>query len=105
MLFDENIDTDDLVLCDTKYGYSVARVVDIIPQLGYEGVNVTKEIICKVDFSDFEKRKESRKKAQKLKSKMDKKVKELQGIALIEVMAENNPELKNMLNEYKELMR
>lgn len=103
-LYDEKVNVDNLVLCDTQYGYAVARVVNIMPLDEYEGVNITKEVICKVDFTDFEKRKERRKKAQKLKSEMDKKVKELQDIALIELMAEKNPELKTMLEEYKSLM-
>ncbi len=104
-LYDEKVNVDNLVLCDTQYGYAVARVVNIMPLDEYEGVNITKEVICKVDFTDFEKRKEHRKKAQKLKSEMDKKVKELQDIALIELMAEKNPELKTMLEEYKNLMQ
>lgn len=37
------------------------------------------------------------------KKEMDKKVKELQGLALYKMMAENSPELKSMLSEYEEL--
>jgi hypothetical protein len=103
--FDEYIQVDDLVLCDTQNGYSVAKVTDIMNQSEYNGVDVTKEIICKVDFTDFETRKENREKAKKLKAEMDRKVKELQGIALIELMAEKNPELKDMLDAYKNLVQ
>lgn len=35
---------------------------------------------------------------------MDKKVKEVQGLALIELLSEKSPELKTMLGEYKSLM-
>lgn len=103
-LYDEKVNVDDLVLCDTQYGYAVARVVHIIPPENYEGVNITKEVICKVDFNDFEKRKEAKCRVKKLKSLMDKKIKELLDIALIELMAEKNTELKTMLDEYKGLM-
>lgn len=103
-LYDEKVNVDDLVLCDTQYGYAVARVVHIMPLEEYEGVNITKEVICKVDFNDFEKRKDVKCRAKKLKSSMDKMVKELQDIALVELMAEKNPELKTMLDEYKSLM-
>lgn len=103
-LFDTNVTVDDLVLCDTSCGYSVAKVVEIIPKSEYEGVNVTKEIVCKVDFTNFETRKENRAKAAKLKVDMDKKIKEMQELAVFEMMAEKNPELKEMLEAYKELM-
>ena len=103
-LYDEKVNVDDLVLCDTQYGYAVARVVNIMPLEEYEGVNITKEVICKVDFDDFEKRKDAKRRAKKLKSSMDKIVKELQDIALVELMAEKSPELKSMLDKYKELM-
>lgn len=103
-LFDTDVNVDDLVLCDTSCGYSVAKVVEIVPKSEYEGVNVTKEIVCKVDFTNFETRKENRAKAAKLKVDMDKKIKEMQELAVFEMMAEKNPELKEMLKAYKELM-
>jgi hypothetical protein len=104
-LFDTNIVVNDLVLCDTQNGYGVAKVEEIVSQNDYNGVPVTKEIICKVDFTDFEQRKENRAKAKQLKVDMDKKIKGLQEIALYEMMAEKCPELKDMLNAYKELMK
>lgn len=103
-LFDNNIGVDDLVLCDTSNGYGVAKVTEIIPQNEYEGASVTKEIICKVDFTDFEQRKENREKAKKLKVEMDKKIKDLQELTLYEMMAEKCPELREMLDMYKTLV-
>lgn len=103
-LFDNNIGVDDLVLCDTSSGYGVAKVTEIIPQNEYEGASVTKEIICKVDFTDFEQRKENREKAKKLKVEMDKKIKDLQELTLYEMMAEKCPELREMLDMYKKLV-
>ena len=103
-LFDEYISVDDCVLCDTSYGYSVGKVVEIINKDEYEGADVTKEIICFVNFADFEQRKKNREEAKKLKSEMDKKMKEMQELALYEMMAEKSPELKEMLDNYKALM-
>ncbi len=103
-LFDNNIRVDDFVLCDTSNGYGVAKVTEIIPQDIYEGASVTKEIICNVDFTDFEQRQENRKQAKKLKAEMDKKIKTLQELTLYEMMAEKCPELKDMLDTYKKLM-
>ena len=103
-LFDTNIVIDDYVLCDTQNGYGVAKVIKIMPKSEYEGVKITREIICKVDFADFEKRKENRAKAIKLKTDMDKKIKEMQELAIFEMMAKESPELKEMLDTYKDLM-
>lgn len=63
-----------------------------------------KTIICKVDFADFETRKANREKAKKLKAEMDKKIKNLQEVAVYEMMAEKCPELKEMLDAYKKLI-
>ena len=103
-LFNDELEVDDCVLCDTRNGYSVGKIVEIISKDEYNGVEITKEIICYVDFSDFEQRKKNREEAKKLKSEMDKKMKEMQELALYEMMAEKSPELKAMLDNYKALM-
>lgn len=103
-LFDNSVDVDDLVLCDTENGYGVAKVFEIINKDDYNGVEIKKEIICKVDFTAFEQRKKNREEAKKLKSEMDKKMKEMQELALYEMMAEKSPELKEMLEAYKGLV-
>ena len=102
-LFDEYVIVDDYVLCDTANGYGVAKVIDIIAKDEYDG-DVTKEIICGLNFVDFEQRKKNREEAKKLKSEMDKKMKEMQELALYEMMAEKSPELKEMLDAYKGLV-
>ena len=102
-LFDENINVDDCVLCDTANGYGVAKVIDIIAKDEYDG-DVTKEIICRVDFTNFEQRKKNREEAKKLKIEMDKKMKEMQELALYEMMAKDCPELAEMLETYKGLV-
>lgn len=103
-MFEDYIDVDDYVLCDTSNGYSVAKVAKIINKDEYDGVSVTKEIVCPVYFVAFEQRKKNREEAKKLKSEMDKKMKEMQELALYEMMAEKSPELKEMLDNYKALM-
>ena len=102
-LFDNDIEVDDLVLCDTQRGYNVAKVTEIIKQEDYSGVTITKEIICKVDFSNFEKRKEIRKRKEAIKKQMDKMVKQNQELVLYQMLAEKNPDMKAMLDEYAAL--
>lgn len=103
-LFDKDVFPNDLVLCDTANGYGVARVVSITPKNEWEGTVVTKEIICKVDFSEFEARKELRKQKENLKKMMDKMVAENQELILYQAIAEKNPEMAAMLAEYKNLV-
>lgn len=103
-LFDTSVLIGDCVLCDTANGYNVAKVVNIISKEEYVGEKVTKEIICKVDFSEFEKRKELRKKKENIKKQMDKMVKDNQELVLYQMLAEKNPEMAKMLEEYKQLM-
>ena len=66
--------------------------------------NITAEIISYVDTSAYEERVEKRKAAEKLKKVMDKVIKEMDENSKYEMYAERNPELKEMLNAYKELV-
>ena len=55
-------------------------------------------------MTKYNERKEKAQKISTLKGQMDKKVKELQGVALYELMAKDSPELKEMLDKYKQLI-
>lgn len=102
-LFDELV-VGDFVLVDTSNGYSVATISEIFTKVDYEELGSplpTREVICKIDFTAFDERKERRAKAIKLKHEMDEIVKSLQEIAVFELLAEKSPELKSMLDEYK----
>ena len=102
-LFDSSISLDDCVLCDTANGYGVAKIVDIKAQEEYVGATVTKEIICKVDFTDFNNRIETRKKKEAIKKTMDKMIKENQEVVLYKMLAESNPDMAKLLEEYQSL--
>ena len=102
-LFDESICEGDLVLVDAESGFSVCKVKEIIPKCEYEGITVTKEIVCKVDFSAYENRKEARKFKESLKKQMDKMVAENQELILYQAIAEKNPVMAQMLEDYKKL--
>lgn len=103
-LFDKDVSVGDTVLCDTQNGYAVGKVQCLIPKEDYVGTAVTKEIICKVDFSEFEKRKENRKKKETLKKRMNEMVKENQELVLFQMLAEKNPEMKALLDEYNNVV-
>ena len=74
-------------------------------------VNITAEIICKVDTSAYDKRVEERKKkeerkkeADKIKKQMDKMITEMDQTKRYEMYANDNPELAEKLKVYKELI-
>ena len=97
------IKVNEYVLCDTQYGYNVAKVVDVMSQEEY-GKSVTKEIICKCDFTAYETRKDIRNKVKMVKKKLDKAVKENQNMTLYKAIAKDNSEVANLLSEYEKLL-
>lgn len=66
--------------------------------------NITAEVICKVDTSAYSKRVENRKEAEKIKQKMNHIIKQIDEDNKYEMYAERNPELKRLLEAYKELI-
>ena len=75
-------------------------------------VNITAEVICKVDTSAYDKRVEERKEkakrkkeADKIKKQMDKMIEEMDQTNRYEMYASDNPELAEKLKMYKELLR
>ena len=74
-------------------------------------VNITAEVICKVDTSAYDKRVEERKEkaerkkeADKIKKQMDKMITEMDQTKRYEMYANDNPELAEKLKAYKELI-
>ena len=103
--FDSNISVDDIVVVKTgHHGFSLAKVVLIPNEEDMREVHHDREVVCRVDFSKFNARVEARKRATELKREMEKHMREAQELALYEMLAEKDPTLKTMLEEYKALM-
>lgn len=73
--------------------------------------NITREVICKIDTSAYDKRVEEYKKkaerkkeADKIKKQMDKMIAEMDQTKRYEMYASDNPELAEKLKAYKELI-
>lgn len=66
--------------------------------------NITAEVICKVDTSSYDNRVEDRKRAVDVKKKMDTMIKKMDETMKYEMYAERNPEFKELLEAYKELV-
>lgn len=105
-LYDENINVDDIVVVQSgHHGLGIAKVVSInSEEFDAKSVQCGREIITKVDFTAYEERKSKAEKIKSLKKQMDAKVKELQNQAIYEMLAEKDPALKTMLDEYKNLL-
>lgn len=101
-LFDEDIGVDDCVLVDTQIGYQAARVTEIMDKSETK-TQPTKEVICRLDFSAFEKRKKNEARRKELKKKMDQEIKKVQEEILYETLSEKSPELAALLDEYRKL--
>ena len=102
---------DDIAVGDSVLVTGVCKdvcVVDEILTAEEEKEKTTKTIIaevkCKVDLSAYETRVQNRKKAEELRKKMDEKIAEINELDKYVVYAEKNPELANMLSEYRELV-
>ena len=103
-LYDEEIAVDDMVVVKTAHhGFAIAKVITLDEgRLGK--VRYDREIICKVDMSAYECRKERAIRAAAIKQEMDAKVKELQSQAIYEMLSEKDPALKALFDEYKTLL-
>lgn len=92
----------DYVLTDTSQGFSVA-IIDEITSQEMSGTLPTREIICKLNMKDFEQRRENKKLKESLKKKMDKIVKSEQELMVYQMIAEKNPEMKELFEKYSSL--
>lgn len=85
--------------------HTISEVIDpetAVNRMGNK--NITAEVIAYVDTSAYEERVAKRKEAEELKKKMDQVIKQMEENNKYEMYAERNPELKEMLNAYKELV-
>lgn len=110
-LYDDNICVDDYVVVKSaNHGLGLAIITNIIPdgcveQKMRDCCNEGREVVSAFNMDAYNERVKNRKKARDLKKEMDKKMKEMQELAMFEMMAEKNPELKEMLEAYKELIK
>ena len=98
--FDPNLQAGDLcviMLCDRT---CLAKVDSISESTGEELYN---EVISKVDTTDYDARVEAREKAAELKSKMEARAKQLQDIALYQMLAKDDPDMAALLQEYQDI--
>ncbi len=102
----ETYKTGDSVLVSGAAKSEVQIINDIIsPDDKKITKNITAEVICKVNTEEYNKRIENRKKAAEIRKQMDKKIRELDESKKYEKYAEDDDELRELLNKYKDLIK
>lgn len=101
-LYDDFQPGDTVVVQTGHHGKAVAVIDSIIDE---KPVNVSygREVICRVDTSAYDERQKKAARVQELKFKMDKRVQELKTIAVYQMMAEKDSEMRELLSEYTTL--
>lgn len=96
--YENDIGVDDIcVVMSAHHGLGIARVVAIGPKTDEK---ITREIVCKCDFSNYNYRVTTRKRRAALMKKMHERAAELQEIALYTMMAERDQNMQQLLVEY-----
>ena len=103
-LFDKDTSVNDYVVCDTVHGWQVCQIVDIIPKDEYDGVKVTKEVICVIDITKYESRKKLRAKKHELMNKMESIAQSDNKMMMYQAIAERNPEMKELLDTFTSIV-
>jgi hypothetical protein len=99
--FDPFLNPGDLcVVMSANHGLGVAKVVEIVDRNDLE---TRREVVAKVWTDEYDKRVETRAKASELKAKMQERAKQLQDIALYQMLAKDDPAMMELLSEYQAL--
>lgn len=97
--FDAEIKVGDLVVVKpAHHEMALARVVEVIDKNDFE---TTREVVARVDTYMYDDRVANRAKAAELKAKMQERAKQLQDIALYQMLAKDDPAMMELLNEYQ----
>lgn len=104
--FNEDIKEGDTVVVKTgHHGFSLARVECLHTDDEHkDNVSCGREIVCKADFTEYNNRKAAEKRLSQLRKDMQKRIQQSQEIYLYESLAERDPVMKGMLDEFKSLL-
>lgn len=103
-LCDVPVEKGDFVVCDTING----PVLGEVSQLNVSTTkpcNIMRWIITKVDFAEFNAKREKRERITQLKKQLDSQIKEYEEIHKYELFAEKDPTVAQLLTELKELTK
>lgn len=99
--YDDDIYVDDIcVVKSANHGFGIAKVVRLRAKTDEA---ITREIVCKADFSTYNKRVADREKQSELKKLMAARASKLQELSMYELLAKSDPEMAELLGKYKEI--
>ena len=104
-LYDDIKAGQSVLVTGVKKG-EVLKVVEVITKEESKErfkKSICEEVMAVVDLSDYQKRVEDRKKKEQIKVEMDKIIKEMDEARRYEMYAESNPELQELLNQFKNI--
>lgn len=97
--FEHDLSVGDYCVVTTDdNAFIVTKVVEILEQNDLE---MTREVVAKVYTDAYDTRVACRAKSAELKAKMEARAKQLQDVALYKMLAENDPDMAALLNEYQ----
>lgn len=91
---------DICVVKSAHHGFGLARIVEITPKTSE---NITREIICRADFTAYEERVAQRKRSAELMAEMKKRAAAVQEIMIYKQLAAQDPAMAELLKEYEQL--
>ena len=99
--FESNLKAGDLcVVMSAHHGMGLARVVEIEDR---HDIETPREVIARVDTEWYDERVKVRKQAAELKAMMQERAKQLQDIALYQMLAEKDTHMQDLLTRYESL--
>lgn len=105
--YESDIKVDDCCVITTPgNGYEVGYISSVTPSEEVKDRSLQPcagEIVCKIDDTVYKARVEQRKQEKELKAKMAERAKKLQNIVLYETLAKSDPEMQQLLDQYKTL--
>lgn len=98
--FEPDLKVGDLcVIQSAHHGLGLARVTEVLEGNSFD--ISSREVVAKVYDDFYKERVANRKKAAEIKAKMQERAKQLQDIALYQMLAKDDPEMMELLNAYQ----
>lgn len=92
----------DFVLVHCQTGYQVCEVVEINALSDFDPKTIA-PVVCKVDLGTYIEEVERKKALAAIKKQIEKEKKRLEAMVTYELIAEKNPEFKEMLEAFKDM--
>lgn len=93
----QKLEVNDFVVVDTQNGMQIAKVV----QVDTAGEHSNKLVVCKIDLKQHEELVQKEKAKSELEAKMEARLKESVKLETFKKIAESDPEMKKLVEEFE----